>query len=395
MTPRRETPATRLSRETRADEEGRMNELALFAGAGGGILGSRLLGHRIVCAVEYEPYCIEVLMRRQEEGHLDPFPIWDDVRTFDGKPWSGKVDIVSGGFPCQPFSTAGKREGEGDERNMWPDTIRVIREVRPAYCFLENVPGLLSARLGDESEGFIYYFGSILRDLAESGYDAEWRLLSAAECGAPLKRSRLWIVGTKHGGDVAQPCGRRGQEDDVQTRRDAVRGCNKDVVDTENAGRSEQNNGGEQPRGPAVERAGETLPKRALAGYERTARSGWWQADPADIPDSQSVQREAIERKQPDGILQDVSNTARRGQDGGRGDVRGDGSISENQEPVSTRGGEEGHGPRERWGLESRLGRVANGVANRVDRLKAIGNGQVPEVVRTAWELLMRKGGSQ
>ena len=77
---------------------------------------------------------------------------------------------------------------------MWPETARIIREVRPAYCLLENVPGLLSANVGDKAEGTLhYYFGTVLRDLAESGYDAKWRLLAAAECGAPHKRSRLWI----------------------------------------------------------------------------------------------------------------------------------------------------------------------------------------------------------
>jgi DNA (cytosine-5)-methyltransferase 1 len=84
-----------------------MNELALFAGAGGGILGGHLLGWRTVCAVEWEPYPASVLCARQNDGLLPPFPIWDDVQTFDGKPWKGIVDVVSGGFPCQDISAAG------------------------------------------------------------------------------------------------------------------------------------------------------------------------------------------------------------------------------------------------------------------------------------------------
>ncbi len=84
-----------------------MNELHLFAGAGGGILGGILLGHTCVCAVEIEPYCRKVLLQRQRDGILPKFPIWDDVRTFDGKPWRGKVDVVCGGFPCQDISIAG------------------------------------------------------------------------------------------------------------------------------------------------------------------------------------------------------------------------------------------------------------------------------------------------
>jgi DNA (cytosine-5)-methyltransferase 1 len=84
-----------------------MNELALFAGAGGGILGGKLLGWRTVCAVEWEPYPASVLCARQNDGLLPPFPIWDDIQTFDGRPWQGIVDVVSGGFPCQDISVAG------------------------------------------------------------------------------------------------------------------------------------------------------------------------------------------------------------------------------------------------------------------------------------------------
>ena len=83
-----------------------MNELALFAGGGGGILGSILSAFRTVCAVEIEPYCQAILLARQADGVLDHFPIWDDIRTFQGTEWSGKVDIITAGFPCQPFSTA-------------------------------------------------------------------------------------------------------------------------------------------------------------------------------------------------------------------------------------------------------------------------------------------------
>ena len=161
-----------------------MNELALFAGAGGGILGGILCGFRTVCAVEIEPYCREVLLRRQHDGVLPLFPIWDDIKTFDGRGWSGLVDIITAGFPCQPFSIAGRRKGEADERNLWPETARVIREVRPRWCLLENVPGLLGSG----------YFGRILGDLAESGYSVRWDCIPASAVGAPHRRDRLWIV---------------------------------------------------------------------------------------------------------------------------------------------------------------------------------------------------------
>lgn len=166
-----------------------MNELSLFAGAGGGILGGVLSGFRTVCAVEKEPYCREVLLRRQRDGVLPLFPIWDDIRTFDGRPWRGAVDIVTAGFPCQPFSVAGKRLGADDERNLWPDTIRIIREVRPRFAMLENVPGLVSGG----------YLGRVAGDLAEAGYDSRWDCLSAAEVGAPHRRARFWLVADADG----------------------------------------------------------------------------------------------------------------------------------------------------------------------------------------------------
>ncbi len=166
-----------------------MNELALFAGAGGGLLGSILNGWRTVCAVEIEDYCRRVLLQRQRDGVLDKFPVWDDVRSFDGRPWRGCVDIVTGGFPCQPFSEAGERKAEDDHRNMWPDTIRIIREVRPRFAFLENVAALT----------FYEYFGTILGDLSEAGFDARWQVVSAESVGAPHGRSRLFIVAHAHG----------------------------------------------------------------------------------------------------------------------------------------------------------------------------------------------------
>lgn len=165
-------------------------ELSLFAGAGGGLLSSKwLLGHRIVCYVEWDKYRQQVIQARITDGLLDDAPIWDDVTSFDGKPWRGCVDIVTAGFPCPPFSVAGKRLGGADSRNKWPDTIRIIREVRPAVAFLENVPGLLSSG----------YFGRVLGELAEAGYDAEWGVFSAAEVGAPHKRERVFILAYAEG----------------------------------------------------------------------------------------------------------------------------------------------------------------------------------------------------
>ena len=162
-----------------------MNELALFAGAGGGILGGKLLGWRTVCAVEWEAYPASVLCARQNDGILPPFPIWDDVQTFSGRPWRGLVDVVSGGFPCQDISAAGKGAGiDGERSGMWGEMARIICEVRPRFAFVENSPMLTSRGLG-----------TVLGDLASMGFDARWGVLGADSVGAKHRRERIWVLG--------------------------------------------------------------------------------------------------------------------------------------------------------------------------------------------------------
>jgi len=166
-----------------------MRELSLFSGAGGGLLATKhLLGWTTKGYVEIDDYCQRIIKQRITDGFLDAAPIFGDIRAFNDQGYAeayrGMVDVITAGFPCQPFSLAGKQAGENDERNMWLATIECIGMVRPRYCLLENVPGLLASG----------YFGTILGDLAACGYDARWRVLSAAEMGAPHKRDRLWAV---------------------------------------------------------------------------------------------------------------------------------------------------------------------------------------------------------
>jgi len=252
-----------------------MNELSLFTGSGGGVLAtSHLLNWRAVGYVEFNPYCQQVLAQRIKDGVLDNAPIFGDIRSFINEGYAdayqGMVAVISAGFPCQPFSTAGKQRAKDDPRNMWPSTIDVIRRVRPRYCLLENVPGLLSRKHR--------YFETILKDLAESGYNAKWKVISASEVGAPHKRDRLFIVANKLVAD--SQC----------LRPQGSRPC-RDAIHSE------------------ANREGQTT------------------------------------------------------------------------EPING-------SKRKIWSTEPSVGRVAHGVASRMDRLKAIGNGQVPEVVATAWEIL-------
>ena len=270
-----------------------MRELALFAGAGGGILGGQLLGWHTVCAVEFAPYPASVLCARQNDGLLPPFPIWDDVRTFDGNPWRGRVDVVSGGFPCQDISAAGKGAGLSGERSgLWSEFARIIHEVRPSHVFVENSPLLTSRGLG-----------VVLQDLATLGFDARWRVLGASAVGAPHKRLRIWIVAHANG----KPWNERWPCDtaEVQRGRDTDRSgiSTPDVADAQ------------RERGRAEILSGEIDGAKAYGPAGGVGGPGWWEFEPS-------------------------------------------------------------------------VGRVANGVAARVDRLKAIGNGQVPQCAAEAWRIL-------
>ncbi|OLY75749.1 DNA methyltransferase [Pseudomonas sp. ATCC PTA-122608] len=161
-----------------------MNELALFSGAGGGILGGQLMGWRTVCAVECDAYAAQVLAQRQNDRAQPAFPIWSDVCSFNGRPWRGIVDVVSGGFPCQDISIQGRGAGiEGARSGLWKEMARIVDEVRPTYVWLENSPMLVTRGLA-----------LVLGDLAKMGYDAQWCRVSASECGAPHKRDRIWLL---------------------------------------------------------------------------------------------------------------------------------------------------------------------------------------------------------
>ena len=287
-----------------------MNELALFAGAGGGILGGHLLGWRTVCAVEWEPYPASVLCARQNDGILPPFPIWDDIQTFDGRPWRGIVDVISGGFPCQDISAAGKGAGiDGERSGMWREMARIIGEVRPRYAFVENSPMLVTRGLE-----------RVLADLTAMGYDSRWGVVSAADIAANHKRERIWIVAnSKHGGHSNKVSG----------------------INEKTSGISQENW------------------QKWSGGRMSFGASGMVGERPADW-------------------LHDKRNMAYA--ESTRFSSRNDGSWE-----IQPRGASCGI---TWWETEPNVGRVANGVAARVDRLKALGNGQVPEVARRAWGAL-------
>lgn len=138
---------------------------------------------RTVCYVEREAFCASVLVARMEEQTLDQAPIWDDITTFDGRPWRGAVDLLVAGIPCQPYSYAGKRRGNEDDRALWPEFVRIVEEVEPAAVFIENTPG------------FLKYTEPVWTALGSLGFEFAPPLLhTPAEIGGPHKRrERLFI----------------------------------------------------------------------------------------------------------------------------------------------------------------------------------------------------------
>lgn len=174
-----------LEPRTNDSRKEKLHELHLFAGGGGGILGGILLGHEPVCAVEIEKYQTQILLQRQRDGILPRFPIWDDVRTFDGRPWNGITDIVCGGFPCQDISAANQKANglDGERSGLWREMSRIIGEIRPRFAFVENSPMLVVRGLD-----------RVLGDLTEMGYSSAWGVFSGADFGARHIRERLWIL---------------------------------------------------------------------------------------------------------------------------------------------------------------------------------------------------------
>lgn len=177
---------------------------------------------RAVVHVEIEAFAVENLVRQMEQGLVAPAPIWTDLKTFDGRPFRGKVHGITGGYPCQPFSVAGKRGGGEDPRHLWPYYTRLIDAVRPVWCFFENVYGHLS--LG---------YDVVRRDLHRLGYQVAEGIFSAEEVGAPHLRKRLFILAVDNsrldglrqeyrlqaGRDGAQPAG-EGELGDATSEQD-------------------------------------------------------------------------------------------------------------------------------------------------------------------------------
>ena len=253
---------------------------SLFSGIGGIDLGLQWAGFEIKWQVEIDPFCRKVLQK-----HWPDVPRFENVRDC-GKHNLEPVDLIAGGFPCQPHSLVGKRKASDDERDLWPEFYRIICELKPKWVLAENVPGILSSESGR-------FFGGILRDLATGGYDVEWQSIPAAAFGAPHIRERVYFVAHR---------------------------------ESERIGR---------------------LPVSARGSLE--------------------------EGNDIDRIYKNVSNPDCQGLEVGETQSKSSFQTTKRTSLVD-------RGKTNQWSIESDVGRVANGVPGRVDRLKSLGNAVVPQV---------------
>lgn len=312
----------------------------LFAGAGGGLLADLILGHTPVVAVEWEPYPCQVLRERAAEGWFPELVVWEgDVRNFDPSEYTDRVDCIHAGFPCQDISVAGKQAGvgEGTRSGLYREVLRIAGAVRPQYIFLENVAAIKSNGLEQ-----------VVKDLAIMGYDSRWLCIRASDVGAPHHRDRWFLLANTS----KQRCNNGSNN---WEERHILHNINGNAAQ----GKSEWQ-GWECGIGKASADVADTSQlfsnggnNNARISMEREAKSEFRNnSGSTAVANTDSAPRKRDKRTKR--IYAQHTNTDSAGW----------------------------------WETEPNMGRVADGVAARVDRLKAIGNGQVPLQVATAFTIL-------
>ena len=272
-----------------------------------------------IASCEIESYAITNLVTKMEKGFVVPHPIHTDVKTFPGEYFCGKVDILTGGYPCQPFSMAGKRLGAEDPRHLWPHIARQIRAMRPLWCFFENVEGHITEGLQE-----------VIHDLGDLGYESTWGIFSAAEVGAPHQRNRVFILAKLADSKSHKDGGHDKQRLRELPTRDSVRGELADCYSSGVSGRgSEQKHQNDRRGLQDLERRNQNRVRSQTKGFSYL--DGKWPARPKQ-------------------------------------------SQHDWEEPR----------------VKSKLGRATNGPANRVDRLRLLGNGVVPQCAAHAFTTLIK-----
>lgn len=301
-----------------------MRLLDLFSGIGGFSLGLERAGMTTVAFCEIDPYCRAVLKK-----HWPEVPIYEDVRTLN---YDGPVDIICGGYPCQPFSVAGKREGAEDDRHLWPAMFDLIKKHRPTWVIGENVAGHISMGLDQ-----------VLADLESEAYSARAFVIPACAVDAQHRRDRVWIVGNARrlSDEPQRECElRHGTPGEVQgeTREQRVRAetsnTSEDVADTTQLQRNGSGENRQQSK-RQVSKSGNGSSKKSLAYSDSIYAQG--------IERKRTYQEERQEQRERPAGSQDAN--------GGRF-----------------------------WLPEPNVGRVAYGISDRVDRLRALGNAVVPQI---------------
>ena len=309
-----------------------MNGLALCSGFGGIELGleSRIDGFKTICHVEGEAYAASLLIKKIQEGKIHEAPVWSDVKTFNGEPWRGKVDIITGGFPCQPHSSAGKLLGKDDPRNLWGDVKRIISEVRPRIIFLENVSNINNT-----------IAPSIVGDLAQMGFDAAWCIVRASDVGAPHRRARWFLM--------AHSYGQSSHKELQRTHRKLP------------------------SKGRGLERRKD----------ERKAGSESWGKSKNVVPDTDGERRNTDKLNLRSGELDFEGSCDKIPDTDGKRSGKGRFLLQRSNGAILDSSNQKGW-----WETEPGMGRVVDGVAHWVDRLRGLGNGVVPQQAAYAFDIL-------
>jgi len=333
---------------------------SLFSGIGGIDLDLERAGHRVLWHSEIDKYASRVLKK-----HWPDIPNLGDVKLIK---WSEvpNVDIIAGGYPCQPFSTAGKRKGKEDPRHLWPYVLDAIRTIRPRYALMENVRGHLT--LG---------FGDVLADLASCGYSAEWQIISAASVGAPHRRDRLFFV--------AYPDSERSHRTEVNSTKgrqsalvDSAR-CGEEMADSDDARNRAPERNMERERSTRFVFGDDSL--NGISGRSSTM---------ADSTGGRLEEREPESETTEDPRLGSYEVGTKANANGEQlwqfGSSCDAASESRQRHDQRSRQATDDFG--EWWKTEPGMGRVANGVSARVDKLRGLGNAVVPQVAELIGRLI-------
>jgi DNA (cytosine-5)-methyltransferase 1 len=329
--------------------------ISFCSGYGGIERGLDLAGleHRVIAFLEIEAFAIANLVNKMEDGIIPPAPIYTDIKTFPSEIFRGKVSILTGGYPCQPFSAAGKRLGADDPRHLWPHIRRHIESIRPARCFFENVEGHISLGLS-----------SVISDLEEDGYRTTWGIFSAREVGAPHQRKRVYILADGNSvrcdwGKLPDTASQRTVEIETQQRsrqplvRSEAEGCCRDSGEVSN---------------PRNNRVSIRHVEPSKQGQQRQTNNAYTSC--STLPDTISERLEGHPRNG-----KDCDQSRWFGEKEKRPVSKG--SLC-NREPGL-------------WPPEPELGRVVDGCANRVDRIRLLGNGIVPQTAAKAYTTLSER----